>query len=188
MLDLASILADSFEADTLGQLTMQDGWAGSTQFTVDDSVVFDGTKAVSCTGSGNYDIYKACAATAEGEASIRMRLDGSFGLSGRHASFFINDGVGHVISEVGQKQNNIVCNSAGLWVVLQSNFNLNQWYKLTMQWSAAAGNKCRYKIDNSMWSEWLAPCQAWAGVPSANVALEAWSHYSPAVTYFDKIE
>jgi len=174
---LPSILKDDFNSYQNSDLNGQGGWSGSNVFQVQDTLIYEGAKAIKANVDGFLEIFKYGQQKADGVLGIYLRTDEI----GRGAYFHIfeNDHVkggfycagGNMrVYTWGPDYNIGVC-------------NLNTWYFVQIQWRSVPDQKIRFRIDNGDWTAWDYPASAWTNGPN-RVRL---STTGTGASYFDYI-
>jgi hypothetical protein len=147
-----------FNTLTSGDLNGQDLWIGSADFDVQESITYEGDKAVACgSGSGLRAITRAINPVSSGNVYIAMRL-GSIG-SGGAAGFSLEDVAGNdkIYVRFRDDSGHIqALSESGTYKTIYPNYSLNTWYVINIEFdNSSYPNQVRMRVYNgSVWSSW----------------------------------
>lgn len=154
-------LRDNFDTYLTGALSGQGSWTGDSAFTVENTVTFAGTQAVTAAlpAAGIYRTRKSFANQAAGVQTFYMR-----------GTTTTSRGI-VVLAETTDSNNNIIiywCVNAGklsYWsggsLVDFATVVADQWYKIDVEWRTSPSHTFRIRLDNGTWSSWVTPYATW---------------------------
>lgn len=133
----------------------QGGWSGDVNFLVEDSVKYEGSKAISNLASGTLAVVKTCPTRESSFTSIMLRKDVSTGTGATAQAAWITDLDGNIICEAGMYGPNIGYYSNNIFVQMLANYSLATWYKLDMIFRCTPDNQCKYRLNDGDWTAWV---------------------------------
>ena len=160
-----SIVEDGFNSYANGSLVGQGGWRNYINghlFVVQDSVVFEGTKAVRRGDSfGDSGVGKQGTPRANGKQSVCFRTEnrerwGFYSLDG-NAGVRVSQGFnGTTFASVSLKREGHVAYYDPIRDVYTNfaTYNDNEWTLLEIEWRTS-DKKARYRVNSGAWTDWL---------------------------------
>lgn len=180
----ATIFEDNFNSYNNGSLVPQGGWQGGSQYYVQDSIKYEGAKAVVNQIAPSSAVHYDGAELSTGKAIIYIKSpnDDSTFLFGLAEDNEANAYVPIVC------QNNGICycvNTEGSYVIIGT-YPDNEWFYLSIEWRDT-DHYARYSIDGTTTTEWL-PTYLNGWVDGLNI-IEIWADndMGAGVFYFDTL-
>jgi len=169
---MATIFEDDFNSYENGDLVGQGGWLHRAYDTgvidVQDSVVFEGAKAISAGNTTKYErVKKQGTAQADGKITVYMRHTHN----DIKTIFQVMEGETICFNVYLHSDGNITYYN-GSFHTLLSGYQTDHWYCIEIEWRSS-DHKVRYRIDGGDWSDWVNPWNTWsAGVDRIDVQME----------------
>jgi len=157
-----SIVQDNFNTYTNGNILGQGSWEEfSTHFSnffVQESDTFEGSKAIFNNSQGDSVIIKAGNLLSDGQQTFYIKtIDRNLWSSDSEAQIRITKGVwalGDVFCAITFEQDGDVAYSIGNDVRTNfATYNDNEWIKLDVEWRST-DQKARYRLNNGVWTSW----------------------------------
>jgi hypothetical protein len=163
-------ISDDFENYNSGNLNGQGGWSGSPMYQIQNSVVYDGNKAISSgTGGIGYISKNLDTQTPSGKQAIYGRASQNALDNGTPTFVIIGDN-----GEMAE----ICLWSSGIKLMYDSYYCWNTpitltsaiadtWFKLEIEWGNEG--KVRGKVNEGTWSEWVSPINSFSIATSISI-------------------
>lgn len=179
----ATIFVDNFESYNIGRLDGQGSWIANSFSHVENSDVFEGSKAVEVDDYYLYSpsIQKSGALVNDGTIAIYMkRIIG--GTSSPEIDVKLQEGSNIIVSTKNQLYFQYLDGGSGLYNNFGPLFSSNTWFALQIQWRSS-DHKVRYNINGGLWTDWAPGVANWsAGLDTVNIRV------TNGVAYIDNIE
>jgi len=159
----STLLNDNFNSYNNGNLGGQGGWSddGGRHFVVQDTIKYEGLKAIRCNANENYPEYTGICASShiatglnDGTQVFWIYFDSSNNICKTTTLTISGDWTGMTTQFAmsgGICKYRLIGNYYSDW--LEWNVVFNQWFPVEMEWSRS-GNHFRTRINNGSWSEW----------------------------------
>jgi hypothetical protein len=183
-----SFLKDNFNCYSDGPLAGQGEWVQSNLLLVQNIVKYEGYKAVSCSVGSLEFCGKNGNLLDAGSISIAMRRDTSFNGLGSQQDFVVHSTDLWSMLYVAMDYNKIRYQTNLAFVNLLSPYVLGTWYRIYMEWRGAPDYFVRYKLDDGVWTNWVARPNIESQAPSSYVHLFVNGLSGGSVAYFDFID
>lgn len=164
----------------------QGGWTGAPEILVSPDVPYEGAKGLKVTGVGSYTVSKTVPLRQSSQLSFMLRRDVALG-SAYHC-VYIPDTDTQIIAEIGLLGSNIKYTSNGALVTLLSGCTLATWYKVDILFRCAPDYKCKYRVNDGTWTDWVTRANAASNKPSSVVTLEFTGLSGGGIHYMDDIK
>lgn len=116
-----------------------------------------------------------------------MKRTGGYGTPGTYQTIFGISPPVKTWGEIGFVENQIVYKSNLVFVPLVTNYDLNRWYKFSMQWSMGLGDYVRYRIDDGSWTAWLDPATPRPMAACDRIRFDMWALTGGPVAWLDLV-
>jgi len=181
------LFVDDFESYNLTDLNGQGGWFGDSLIKVNNLIAYSGTKTVVMQSLANLFMSRNITSRTQGWWSARIRRDFAKGAGPAFLTIFADDSAGKHITEIGFHSGAIKCVVNSVWTVLQSSYNLGQWYKVELQWRSLPSLRARYRIDDGLWTSWLALADATATGIAVTAEFQMNNSDATTISYLDAL-
>lgn len=173
-----------FEGLNIGDLQGQDSWTGDTEYDVQASVVYEGTKAVQIVNpsAGGERIDKAGSNTPDGDISFYVRQTTTAGTT---RLVLEESGLGKIVFYLTASGYFAYYGPGGVTNI--QTYNVDQWYNVRIQWEAS-GDTAIYSIDGGAYTSSDTALGVWTNINNLYIYADTYGETTGKTLYFDYID
>ena len=180
---MATILIDDFNSYNDGNLHGQGDWDGNTEFQVQGTTVFKGTKAVEVAHQNAWRIITKIG-TARTNSRVTVYIRRSSVSANGNLAFYIRDATADRI--LVMEEEGAISYYDGSKYNKFGDVSNNTWHYIQIEWRTS-DKKARYNLDDGEWTDWATPLSAWGDGGLDRLKLGHYDTESAPKSLFDYI-